>query len=187
MEAFHLTVWSLFLFCQTQCFALSPTAFITVNLRLWGSSVFALQVNTFTRKQHGCMSEPAHAVIRRSGRHLCISCKNLTSTWGKRCRAPWNDLTFPLCVCVFFYTTSQWSCGMVTVLGNLGNLLSLQTARPSSPTCSSSLPTTFNFSHLSRPRKPRESKPKMKKLKYHQYIPPDQRGGSGTGGSNICF
>lgn len=94
-------VLSLFLVCQTQCFALSPTAFITVNLCLWGSSVFALQVNTFTHKQHGCMLEPAHAVIRRFGRHLYVSCKNLTSTWGKRCRAPWNDLTFPLCV--FFF------------------------------------------------------------------------------------
>ncbi|KAM3614950.1 uncharacterized protein V6R79_021301 [Siganus canaliculatus] len=57
-----------------------------------------------------------------------------------------------------------------------------KTAQPPSPTCSSSLPTTLNFNHLSHPRKPRDTKPKMKKLKYHQYIPPDQRGGSGTGG-----
>lgn len=27
----------------------------------------------------------------------------------------------------------------------------------------------------------------MRKLKYHQYIPPDQRGGSGTGGTNIML
>uniref|UniRef100_A0A3Q4BMR3 SAP domain-containing protein n=1 Tax=Mola mola TaxID=94237 RepID=A0A3Q4BMR3_MOLML len=59
---------------------------------------------------------------------------------------------------------------------NEGNVVSLQTARPPSPTCSPTLPTSFNFNHLSRPRKPRDSKPKMKKLKYHQYIPPDQRG-----------
>ncbi|KAL4616718.1 myocardin-like isoform X1, partial [Arapaima gigas] len=32
-----------------------------------------------------------------------------------------------------------------------------------------------------RSKKPRDSKPKMKKLKYHQYIPPDQRGGPGGG------
>ncbi|XP_068425018.1 myocardin [Clinocottus analis] len=58
-----------------------------------------------------------------------------------------------------------------------------KTARPHSPTCSSSLPSSLNFNHLPRPRKPRDTKPKMRKLKYHQYIPPDQRGGSGTGGA----
>ncbi|XP_028282246.1 myocardin isoform X2 [Parambassis ranga] len=57
-----------------------------------------------------------------------------------------------------------------------------KTAQPPSPTCSSSLPPSLNFNHLPRPRKPRDTKPKMRKLKYHQYIPPDQRGGSGTGG-----
>ncbi|KAG7237628.1 hypothetical protein INR49_032074 [Caranx melampygus] len=57
-----------------------------------------------------------------------------------------------------------------------------KTARPPSPACSSSLPSSLNFNHLPRPRKPRDTKPKMRKLKYHQYIPPDQRGGSGTGG-----
>ncbi|MCJ8728785.1 hypothetical protein PDJAM_G00008670 [Pangasius djambal] len=36
-----------------------------------------------------------------------------------------------------------------------------------------------------RPRKPRDCKPKMRKLKYHQYIPPDQRGNTGgTSGNN---
>lgn len=55
-----------------------------------------------------------------------------------------------------------------------------KTALPPSPTCSSALPS-LNFNHQPRPRKPRDTKPKMKKLKYHQYIPPDQRGGSGTG------
>ncbi|XP_028986294.1 myocardin [Betta splendens] len=58
-----------------------------------------------------------------------------------------------------------------------------KTARPPSPTCSSSsLPPSLSFNHLPRPRKPRDTKPKMRKLKYHQYIPPDQRGLSGTGG-----
>uniref|UniRef100_A0A3Q0RAY0 Si:dkeyp-69b9.3 n=1 Tax=Amphilophus citrinellus TaxID=61819 RepID=A0A3Q0RAY0_AMPCI len=52
-----------------------------------------------------------------------------------------------------------------------------QTARPPNPACSSSLPQSLNFTHLPRPRKPRDTKPKMRKLKYHQYIPPDQRGG----------
>ncbi|XP_072250200.1 myocardin [Leuresthes tenuis] len=56
-----------------------------------------------------------------------------------------------------------------------------KTARPPSPTCSSSMPPSLHFNHLPRPRKPRDTKPKMRKLKYHQYIPPDQRGGSGTG------
>ncbi|XP_047212764.1 myocardin [Girardinichthys multiradiatus] len=54
-------------------------------------------------------------------------------------------------------------------------------ARPPSPICSSALPNPLNFNHLTRPRKPRDIKPKMKKLKYHQYIPPDQKGASGTG------
>ncbi|XP_068180089.1 myocardin isoform X2 [Antennarius striatus] len=57
-----------------------------------------------------------------------------------------------------------------------------KTARPPSPISSSSLHNSLNFNHIPRPRKPRDSKPKMKKLKYHQYIPPDQRGGSGTSG-----
>ncbi|XP_051812473.1 myocardin [Acanthochromis polyacanthus] len=57
-----------------------------------------------------------------------------------------------------------------------------KTARPSSPSCPSALTPSLNFNHLPRPRKPRDTKPKMRKLKYHQYIPPDQRGGSGTGG-----
>ncbi|XP_062395773.1 myocardin [Sardina pilchardus] len=35
-----------------------------------------------------------------------------------------------------------------------------------------------------RPRKPRDSKPKMRELKYHQYIPPDQRGGAGSSSSS---
>ncbi|XP_046703476.1 myocardin isoform X1 [Silurus meridionalis] len=35
-----------------------------------------------------------------------------------------------------------------------------------------------------RPRKPRDCKPKMRKLKYHQYIPPDQRGNNGGASGN---
>ncbi|XP_041648476.1 myocardin isoform X2 [Cheilinus undulatus] len=58
-----------------------------------------------------------------------------------------------------------------------------KTARPPSPPCSSSLPPSLHFNHLPRPRKPRDTKPKMRTLTYHQYIPPDQRGGSGTGGT----
>lgn len=76
---------------------------------------------------------------------------------------------------------------MATGGGPNGMFLACQTmnllpkaARPPSPTCSSALPA-LNFNHQPRPRKPRDTKPKMKKLKYHQYIPPDQRGGSGTG------
>uniref|UniRef100_A0A3Q3QJ29 SAP domain-containing protein n=1 Tax=Monopterus albus TaxID=43700 RepID=A0A3Q3QJ29_MONAL len=62
-----------------------------------------------------------------------------------------------------------------------GMCVSLQTARPPSPTCSSSLSPPLNFNNLPHSRKPRDTKPKMRKLKYHQYIPPDQRGLSGTG------
>ncbi|XP_077577281.1 uncharacterized protein LOC144199489 [Stigmatopora nigra] len=57
-----------------------------------------------------------------------------------------------------------------------------KTVRPPSPTCPSSVTPAFNLNHLARSRKPRDAKPKMKKLKYHQYIPPDQRGSSGPGG-----
>ncbi|XP_077455241.1 uncharacterized protein LOC144073360 isoform X1 [Stigmatopora argus] len=57
-----------------------------------------------------------------------------------------------------------------------------KTVRPPSPTCPSSATPAFNLNHLARSRKTRDAKPKMKKLKYHQYIPPDQRGSSGPGG-----
>ncbi|CAN9513673.1 unnamed protein product [Ophioblennius macclurei] len=57
-----------------------------------------------------------------------------------------------------------------------------KTALPPSPIGSSSLPPSLNLAPTPRPRKPRDTKPKMRKLKYHQYIPPDQRTGSGTGG-----
>lgn len=131
------------------------------------------------------MSEPAHAVIWRFVRHLYISCKNLTLTWGKYCQTAWNDLTFSL----WYFICYSWNYSLEPQRGysfrKWGQCVSLQTARPPSPTCSSSLPTSLNFNHLPRPRKPRDTKPKMRKLKYHQYIPPDQRGGSGTGGTNI--
>ncbi|XP_056143032.1 myocardin [Lampris incognitus] len=57
-----------------------------------------------------------------------------------------------------------------------------KTAQPPSPSSSSSMRPSIISSRLPHPRKPRDAKPKMRKLKYHQYIPPDQRGGSGTGG-----
>ncbi|KAM6968293.1 uncharacterized protein FYW47_006989 [Aplochiton taeniatus] len=56
-----------------------------------------------------------------------------------------------------------------------------KTARPpSSP--ESSLSPSLNSSRPPRPRKPRDAKPKMRKLKYHQYIPPDQKVTAGTAG-----
>ncbi|XP_051922226.1 LOW QUALITY PROTEIN: myocardin-related transcription factor A [Hippocampus zosterae] len=61
-----------------------------------------------------------------------------------------------------------------------------KTAGPPSPAGSSSPTAAFNLGHLAPSRKPRDTKPKMKKLKYHQYIPPDQRGaasGPGEGGA----
>uniref|UniRef100_A0A8C6MH30 Si:dkeyp-69b9.3 n=1 Tax=Nothobranchius furzeri TaxID=105023 RepID=A0A8C6MH30_NOTFU len=63
-----------------------------------------------------------------------------------------------------------------TLLQACEHAVCLQTARPPSPACSSSLPPPLNFNHLAHSRKPRDIKPKMRKLKYHQYIPPDQRG-----------
>uniref|UniRef100_A0A3B4ADV9 SAP domain-containing protein n=1 Tax=Periophthalmus magnuspinnatus TaxID=409849 RepID=A0A3B4ADV9_9GOBI len=60
-----------------------------------------------------------------------------------------------------------------------GTQLHHSPARPPSPTCSST-PPSLNLNQMPRPRKQRDSKPKMKKLKYHQYIPPDQRGTAGT-------
>ncbi|XP_062321753.1 myocardin isoform X1 [Osmerus eperlanus] len=51
---------------------------------------------------------------------------------------------------------------------------------PSSPS-PSSLFSSLLSTRPSRPRKPRDSIPKMRKLKYHQYIPPDQRAGAAGG------
>ncbi|XP_045082421.1 myocardin-like isoform X2 [Coregonus clupeaformis] len=58
-----------------------------------------------------------------------------------------------------------------------------KTARSLTPPAdSSSLTPSLTSSRPPRPRKTRDSQPKMKKLKYHQYIPPDQRGTTGTAG-----
>nr|XP_046172433.1 myocardin-like [Oncorhynchus gorbuscha] len=59
-----------------------------------------------------------------------------------------------------------------------------KTARSLTPPSdsSSSLTPSLTSSRPPRPRKPRDSQPKMRKLKYHQYIPPDQRGTAGTAG-----
>ncbi|XP_056619348.1 myocardin isoform X2 [Triplophysa dalaica] len=59
-----------------------------------------------------------------------------------------------------------------------------KTAQPSAPPSHSILGGSLTSSRPPRPRKPRDSKPKMRKLKYHQYIPPDQRVGTGGGAGN---
>ncbi|XP_028971240.1 myocardin isoform X2 [Esox lucius] len=58
-----------------------------------------------------------------------------------------------------------------------------KTARPPTPPDTSLfLLNSLTPSRPPRPRKPRDSKPKMRKLKYHQYIPPDQRSTTGSAG-----
>ncbi|XP_067249469.1 myocardin isoform X2 [Chanodichthys erythropterus] len=59
-----------------------------------------------------------------------------------------------------------------------------KTAQPPAPSSHSILGGSLTSSRPPRPRKPRDSKPKMRKLKYHQYIPPDQRTGTGSGAGN---
>ncbi|XP_052002371.1 myocardin-like [Xyrauchen texanus] len=59
-----------------------------------------------------------------------------------------------------------------------------KTAQSPAPPSHSILAGSLVSSRPPRPRKPRDSKPKMRKLKYHQYIPPDQRAGNGSGGGN---
>ncbi|XP_077065811.1 uncharacterized protein LOC143718849 isoform X2 [Siphateles boraxobius] len=59
-----------------------------------------------------------------------------------------------------------------------------KTAQPRAPSSHSILGGSLTSSRPPRPRKPRDSKPKMRKLKYHQYIPPDQRTGTGNGAGN---
>ncbi|TRY59476.1 hypothetical protein DNTS_017870 [Danionella cerebrum] len=56
-----------------------------------------------------------------------------------------------------------------------------KTAQLTNPASHSILGGSLTSSRPPRPRKPRDSKPKMRKLKYHQYIPPDQRTGTGSG------
>lgn len=63
-------------------------------------------------------------------------------------------------------------------------LFTSKTAQPSAPPSHSILGGSLTSTRPPRPRKPRDSKPKMRKLKYHQYIPPDQRGGTGGGAGN---
>ncbi|XP_066539024.1 myocardin [Hoplias malabaricus] len=58
-----------------------------------------------------------------------------------------------------------------------------KTAQPLTQPSHLALGGSLSSSRPPRPRKTRECKPKMRKLKYHQYIPPDQRVGSG-GGAN---
>ncbi|XP_058256922.1 myocardin isoform X4 [Hemibagrus wyckioides] len=60
-----------------------------------------------------------------------------------------------------------------------------KTAQCLTPTTHSILGGSLSSPRPPRPRKPRDCKPKMRKLKYHQYIPPDQRGNTGgTSGNN---
>lgn len=54
-----------------------------------------------------------------------------------------------------------------------------------SQTAQSLTPPSLTSSRPPRPRKPRDSQPKMRKLKYHQYIPPDQRCTAGTAGNSL--
>uniref|UniRef100_A0A4W5PUT2 Si:dkeyp-69b9.3 n=1 Tax=Hucho hucho TaxID=62062 RepID=A0A4W5PUT2_9TELE len=50
------------------------------------------------------------------------------------------------------------------------------------PSDSCSLPPSLTSCRPPHPRKPRDSQPKTRKLKYHQYIPPDHKGTAGTAG-----
>ncbi|KAM9488470.1 uncharacterized protein Hap1MRO34_005401 isoform 2-T2 [Clarias gariepinus] len=60
-----------------------------------------------------------------------------------------------------------------------------KTAQSITPPTHSILGGSLSSPRPPRPRKPRDCKPKMRKLKYHQYIPPDQRGNTGgTSGNN---
>ncbi|KAH0629559.1 hypothetical protein JD844_011713 [Phrynosoma platyrhinos] len=55
---------------------------------------------------------------------------------------------------------------------------SLQNSQPESPkqlNGQQTPPSTMSTSAKNRHKKPKEMKPKVKKLKYHQYIPPDQK------------
>ncbi|XP_027001854.1 myocardin isoform X4 [Tachysurus fulvidraco] len=59
-----------------------------------------------------------------------------------------------------------------------------KTAQCLTPTTHSILGGSLSSPRPPRPRKPRDCKPKMRKLKYHQYIPPDQRGNTGGNSGN---
>ncbi|XP_029306992.1 myocardin [Cottoperca gobio] len=112
--------------------------------------------------------------LNRSPGHAQSGLALLPATEGIR-----QPMSVTLCESNSMATTGR-SSGMY--LASQTTPLLPKTAQPPSPTCSASLPPSLNFNHLPRPRKMRDTKPKMRKLKYHQYIPPDQRGWSGTGG-----
>ncbi|KAJ3597263.1 hypothetical protein NHX12_000791 [Muraenolepis orangiensis] len=58
-----------------------------------------------------------------------------------------------------------------------------KTAQSPSPSCSLSLSSpVLSSSRHPRPQKPQDAKPKMRKLKYHPYIPPNQKAAVSTGG-----
>ncbi|CAL8341035.1 unnamed protein product [Gadus morhua 'NCC'] len=68
------------------------------------------------------------------------------------------------------YLTSQHS-----------SLLPKTAQSPSSSCASSRSPPVPSAGHLPRPQKQQEAKPKMRKLKYHPYIPPNQRATAASG------
>lgn len=82
---------------------------------------------------------------------------------------------------ILFYHLFLPSCFLSLPL----DLLLSQTAQCLTPPTHSILGGSLSSPRPPRPRKPRDCKPKMRKLKYHQYIPPDQRGNAGgTSGNN---
>ncbi|XP_026854921.2 myocardin isoform X1 [Electrophorus electricus] len=76
------------------------------------------------------------------------------------------------------------SSSMATTGKAKGMCISSQTTPVLPKTAHSILGGSLVSPRPPRPRKPRDCKPKMRKLKYHQYIPPDQRGGAGGGPGN---
>ncbi|KAM9336487.1 myocardin related transcription factor Ab isoform 3-T3 [Symphorus nematophorus] len=56
-----------------------------------------------------------------------------------------------------------------------GTTLTSANSRPSTGQVKQSQTKTSSDRPPQRPKKPKDSKPKVKKLKYHQYIPPDQK------------
>lgn len=92
-----------------------------------------------------------------------------------------NPLYFSLCFS-FYYVSHFLS--FPNSVSYILYLYTSKTAQPSAQPSHSILGGSLTSSRPPRPRKPRDSKPKMRKLKYHQYIPPDQRGGIGGGAGN---
>ncbi|XP_035513843.1 myocardin related transcription factor Ab [Morone saxatilis] len=56
-----------------------------------------------------------------------------------------------------------------------GTMVTSANSRPSTGQVKQSQAKTSSDRPPQRPKKPKDSKPKVKKLKYHQYIPPDQK------------